>query len=213
MTGRAQAVIPRWRGFNLLEMFTTEDSGDFRKQDLQWMADWGFDFIRLPMCYTLWIENNDLYSIYEPMLDNIDQVIEWVDEVDFHVSLNFHRGPGYSVNRERQEPFNLWKDPEALDCFCFHWKTFAERYAGIPSERLSFDLINEPGDPSEEGMMRADHERVIRATVGAIRAVDPDRLIIADGLSYGNDPCPELADLGIAQSCRAYVPVGISHYK
>lgn len=62
-------------------------------------------------------------------------------------------------------------------------------------------------------MTRADHERVVRTAAASIRAIDPDRLIIADGLSWGNEPSPELADLGIAQSCRAYAPMEISHYK
>jgi len=213
MSQPAQTVLPRWRGFNLLEMFTTRSDGAFREDDLRWMSDWGFDFVRLPMCYLLWVKDDDPYSIHEPMLHNVDRVIEWADTYGLHVSLNFHRAPGYSVNRERQEPFNLWKDQEALDAFCFHWELFARRYKAIDSGRLSFDLVNEPCSPSEEFMTRADHERVVRAAVGAIHAVDAERLIIADGLSWGNDPLPELADLGIGQSCRAYVPAGISHYK
>jgi endoglucanase len=62
-------------------------------------------------------------------------------------------------------------------------------------------------------MTREDHERVVRVAVQAIRDEDAERLILADGLSYGRLPCPELIDLGIAQSCRAYEPMGISHYK
>ncbi len=92
-------------------------------------------------------------------------------------------------------------------------QTLAERYKGIPSDDLSFDLVNEPPSPHPDGMTREDHERVVRATVAAIREIDPDRLIIADGLGYGRLTMPELADLGIAQSCRAYEPMGVSHYK
>ncbi len=117
------------------------------------------------------------------------------------------------MNRERQEPFDLWKDQDALDAFCLHWTTFAARYKGIPSERVSFDMVNEPASPKPDGMTRDDHERVMRTVVAAIREVDPERLIIIDGLSWGNDPCPELADLGVAQSCRAYQPMNVSHYK
>jgi endoglucanase len=62
-------------------------------------------------------------------------------------------------------------------------------------------------------MSRQDHERVMRAAVAAIRSVDPDRLIILDGLTWGNDPLPELADLNVAQSCRAYLPMGVTHYR
>lgn len=209
----AQSVLPRWRGFNLLEMFTTKSSGEWVEDDFRWTAEWGFDFVRLPMCYTLWIEGDDPYRTYEPMLVKVDRAVQLGQKYGIHVNLNFHRGPGYSVNRERQEPFNLWKDAKALDAFCFHWELFARRYRGIPSKEVSFNLLNEPPAPSEMGMTRADHERVMRKAVAAIRAIDPERLIILDGLDYGRLPCPELADLGVAQSCRAYDPMGVTHYK
>jgi len=53
----------------------------------------------------------------------------------------------------------------------------------------------------------------MRAAVAAIREISLDRIIIVDGLSWAREPVPELADLGIAQSCRAYEPMFISHYK
>ncbi len=54
----------------------------------------------------------------------------------------------------------------------------------------------------------------MRAAVAAIRAVDADRLILLDGLNYGRQPCPELADLpNVAQSCRAYEPFDLTHYR
>jgi endoglucanase len=62
-------------------------------------------------------------------------------------------------------------------------------------------------------MTRGDHERVVRTTFDAIRSVKPDALVIADGLSWGNEALPELEDLDVAQSCRAYVPMSVSHYK
>ena len=50
----AQTGLPRWRGFNLLELFSRagpEDrrSGAFREDDFRWIADWGFDFVRIPL--------------------------------------------------------------------------------------------------------------------------------------------------------------------
>ncbi len=207
-----QTVLPRWRGFNLLDFFTVKSTGDLSEDDFRWIADWGFDFVRLPMCYTLWIEDDDPFKPHEPMLAKIDRAVDLGQRYNIHVDLNFHRAPGYSVNPERTEPFNLWKDQAALDAFCFHWRLLAERYKGVGSDRLSFNLVNEPKNPSAE-MTRDDHQRVILAAVAAIREVDPDRLIIADGLTWGNDPAPELADLNIAQSCRAYLPMGVSHYQ
>jgi len=213
MTTQARSAIPRWRGFNLLEMFTSKGRDPFVEDDFRWIADWGFDFVRLPMCYLLWVDDDDPWRINDAKLARVDQAVDLGEKHGLHVSLNFHRAPGYSVNREREEPFNLWKDPEALDAFCHHWETFAKRYHGVPSSRLSFNLVNEPKAPSDDTMTRADHERVVRCVTERIRSVSPDRLVIADGLSWGNDPCPELADLGVAQACRAYQPMGVSHYK
>ncbi len=221
MTTTPKNVLPRWRGFNLLEKFSADTSAKnaagkrgnppFRETDFQWIADWGFDFVRLPMSYHCWSGPERWLEMDEPVLAQVDAAVELGRRHGIHVCLNLHRAPGYCVNPP-PEPRSLWQDADALAACCHHWRTFAQRYRAIPSTRLSFDLLNEPLAPCE-AMTRVQHERVIRALTGAIREADPTRLIIADGLSWGNDPIPELADLGIAQSCRAYLPMGISHYK
>jgi endoglucanase len=48
--------LPRWRGFNLLDFFTPNpprnpSTNRTTAEDLKWMVDWGFDFIRIPMAY------------------------------------------------------------------------------------------------------------------------------------------------------------------
>jgi endoglucanase len=209
-------IFPSFKGFNLLERFvkTPRPATSFREEDLKWIADWGFNFIRIPMDYRFWIADQDPFKIDESGLAEVDRIVQLGQKHHLHVSLNLHRAPGYCVNdRNHEEPFSLWKDAAALDAFCLHWKTLAKRYKGISSKKLSFDLVNEPPAVSAEIMTRADHERVIRKVVAVIKKIDQQRLIIADGLTYGNDPSPELADLGIAQSCRAYLPMNVSHHK
>ena len=212
MTQLARNTLPRWRGFNLLEMVSPASTGDFSEDDFRWIADWGFDFVRIPMCYLLWIDG-DWHCVKESMLAKVDRSVELGAKYRIHVNLNFHRAPGYCVTPKPPEPFNLWKDKEAEAAFCFHWQLFARRYRGIDPRTLSFNLVNEPSWPNEKTMTRQDHERVIRNAVTAIREIDPNRLIIVDGLECANDPCPELVDLGVAQSCRAYYPFGVSHYQ
>jgi len=131
-----QKVLPRWRGFNLLNMFTMRSRGDWAEDDFRWIRDFGFDFARLPSCYRLWIKDGDDYKIHEPMLEKLDRAIELGSKYALHVSVNFHRGPGYSVNREFTEPHNLWKDAEPLKAFCFHWQMLAKRYKGISKDKL-----------------------------------------------------------------------------
>jgi endoglucanase len=207
-----QTVLPRWRGFNLLNLFTVASDGNFKEEDFQWISEWGFDFVRIPMTYTQWIEGDDVYKIKEEGLAKVDRVVRLGQKYGVHVDLSFHRAPGFSVNPERKEPFNLWKDEEALKAFCFHWALFTKRYKGISSKELSFNLVNEPTTPNEM-MSREDHERVIRAVTAVVRKLDTERLIIADGISWGNEPLLELSDLDIAQSCRSYLPMGVSHYR
>jgi endoglucanase len=124
-----------------------------------------------------------------------------------HVNLNFHRGPGYCVNPPA-ERLNLWKDTEAQDAMATQWAQFARRYKGIPNTELSFDLLNEPAHIDEP-----TYVGVMKAVIEAIRAEDPERLIIVDGLEWGNRPVPGLKEMQVAQSGRGYAPSGISHYK
>lgn len=209
-----QHVLPRWRGFNLLDLFTIHSSGDFAEDDFRWIAEWGFNFVRIPACYTLWIEDDDVYKLNEPMLEKVDRVVRLGEKYGIHVCLNFHRAPGYSVNPERTEPYNLWKDEDALEAFIFHWLTFTRRYQGISSHQLSFNLVNEPISPDNPAFMtKEDHNRVMRKAVTAIRAEDANRLILLDGLTWGTEPLNDLVDLGVAQSCRAYAPFELTHYK
>lgn len=202
---------PRWRGFNLPYFFTMRSNCVPVEQDFAWIAEWGFDYVRLPLCYTLWTADGD--RIIEAVIEKLDRAIELAGQYKLHMNLAMHRAPGYSVNPERTEPFDLWKDAAALDAFCAQWRMLARRYAAVGDDALSINLVNEPPSPSPDGMTRDDHARVMRAGVAAVREVSPGRTIVVDGLSWGNDPAPELADLGGVQSCRGYLPIGISHFK
>ncbi|MFP4052988.1 MAG: glycoside hydrolase family 5 protein [Phycisphaerae bacterium] len=206
-------TLPRWRGFNLTFLFSQRSSGKLNEDHLRWIADWGFDFVRLPMSYRRWADPETPDQNDQSVLAEIDRAVELGRELGVHVNLNLHRAPGYCVNDHQQEPYDLWKDPEGTEAFCSQWRMFAQRYHGIPSEQLSFDLVNEPPGPGHRGFLVRDYQRVVRTASAAIRQVDPDRLIVADGISWGRQPVPELADLRVAQSCRGYEPFGISHYQ
>lgn len=203
--------LPRWRGFNLLEKFVAQKQRNppFREDDFALMAEWGFDFARLPMSYLCWAEGDPAtwMKIREDELKDIDAAVDLGRKHGVHVNLNFHRAPGYCVNPPK-EPLDLWTDQQALEACAFHWATFARRYRGISNDRLSFDLLNEPPDIPE-----TTYVGVVKHLVAAIRAEDPQRLVIADGRKWGRDPVLGLVDLKIAQSTRGYDPMRVSHWK
>src|SRR6266487_7146580 len=121
--------LPRWRGFNLQEKFKPETNGRFREEDFAFIARHGFDFVRLPLDYRLWTDEADPYAFKEPVLAEIDEAIEFGQRHAIHVSLCFHRAPGYCVNPPR-EPLDLWRGEEAQRLCARHWAHFAERYRG-----------------------------------------------------------------------------------
>lgn len=200
------AKLPRWRGFNLLEKFVVAENRPYIEKDFEWLAAWGFDFVRLPMDYRCWAKTPEAAFDEQTMLE-IDHAVAWGRQYGVHVNLNFHRGPGYCVNAP-EEKSNLWGDAAIQAQFARHWGVFAKRYLGVPSRQLSFDLINEP--PVIDG---ATYASALKPAIETIRAADPQRLIIADGLSWGGTPVEELVLLGVAQSTHSYVPMELSHYQ
>ncbi|MDR0328622.1 MAG: cellulase family glycosylhydrolase, partial [Planctomycetaceae bacterium] len=134
--------LPRWRGFNLLEKFNRQNRR-FLESDFQWIRDFGFDFVRLPMDYRTWIIDGDWRKINEKILEEIDEAVKFGEKYGIHVHMNFHRAPGYTVAAPPEEK-SVWTDPEAREVCALHWATFAKRYKGIPNSRVSFNLFNEP---------------------------------------------------------------------
>ncbi len=146
-------------------------------------------------------------------LEPIDQALEYGRKYGIHVSLNFHRIPGYCVNGRELEPFQLFDSPDgamrtALGAARHHWGYFAKRYRAVPSSRLSFDLMNEPPFMKDQGR----YVEICKALIESIRAASPERLIIADGADIGQTPVLGLIDEGIVQSTHDYQPKMVSHY-
>ncbi len=224
--------LPKWKGFNLVDFNTPNPSPTRRyttEDQLKWMSDWGFNFVRFPMAYPYYLKFDrtknitpeEVYQIDEQQVDRIDQLVQMAHKHNLHVSLNLHRAPGYCVNAGFHEPYNLWKDQAALDAFCFHWNMWAKRYKHVSRDKISFDLVNEPSLPdnmddqhTEKRIVPGDlYRKVAKAAMEAIKKENSQRLVIADGNNKGTMVIPEIADLDIAQSCRGYFPHAISHYK
>ena len=225
--------LPRWKGFNLLDYFAPSLNGGGRPQtteeQFKWMADWGFDFVRLPMAYPRYLDfdqkrnitPDDVLKINEKEVNKIEALVDNANRHGLHVSLNLHRAPGFCVNAGFNEPYNLWQDKEAQEAFYFHWGMWAKRFASKTPDQISFDLVNEPctradmnDQFSERGAIPgALYREVAQKAMAAIRQYNPKHRVMADGNNVGSDVIPEIFDLDIGQSCRGYFPHYISHYR
>lgn len=221
-------VIPRWRGFNLMAFFSALSENSqysdmtVRMQDLDWIRDWGFDYVRLPIDYWMFVDSDwatsgkmDLSRIRklkESAYELLDRAVEGCVERGLHVNVNMHRCPGYCINGWDREPYNLFKDAQAEDDFEFHWQVLAKRYKGISKEKLSFNLLNEAPNINEK-MSSGDYDRVMKRMIKVIKKISPDRLIIADGTGVGTEVIPGLLNEPVAQAVHAYSPHELSHFE
>ncbi len=226
--------MPRWRGFNLTEKGDVTWGGaglPYKQWDFDFVARHGFNFVRLPLDYRLWTLSAG-GSLRQ--LRDIDHAVALGGARNIHVNLAFFNVPG-RVASGPPEPdgIDLWADDaggdEARRRFAGQWQMLAERYRGIPSTRLSFNLLNEPSGSIFRLDRKGQHRAYLRAlspAVTAIRAVDPRRVLIADALPSwamvkgsprpveGNtDPVRELYRLRVAQSFHCYLPTMLTHYR
>jgi hypothetical protein len=182
---------------------------------LDFLATYGFDFVRLPMDYRVWTDGTDYRAPTESVLAALDAYVSACRDRAIHLAINLHRAPGYCITGQELEAHDLWHDAPAQAGFVAIWQGLAGHFRDVPSRALSFDLVNEPPAIGSRGFSREAHESLIRRTVSAIRAVDRDRPLVIDGLDGGNLAMPELADLaalGVAQSTRGYAPYPVTHW-
>lgn len=210
-----------WYGFNVLWLFSL-GRGDFEvnpgfvhvdESDLDFIANMGCNFVRLPCDYRFFIHNFEYDKYDENMLKVLDHCVYAIVSRGLHCSLNIHRAPGYCINGNELERDNLWTDIIAQDAFTNLWKMLAERYKSYSPNQLSFDLLNEPPSPGQYGLTRENHKAIMARVVSEIRKITPNRKIICDGLCGGHVAAPELADLNVIMSGRGYTPFRLTHYK
>jgi endoglucanase len=251
---KSLATNPRWYGFNLLEYFSTDpdwmkyfpykNDGMFLEDDFRWIRDWGFDWVRLPMDYRFWTAP-DLFTIDEKRIEPIDRAIRLGEKYGIHVNICLHRAPGLCILDTMDEKLtgiavtkettNVFSDPHTFDAFVHQWVFFADRYKGISSEKVSFNLVNEPivlptktelADIMKHGPVKTtdlfnpaflqrhakDYTRLAKASADAIRAHDPQRLVVTDGYPGAGMPIPDLFGTGMLQSCHTYNPIQLTHH-
>jgi endoglucanase len=220
-------TIPLWRGFNVLDLFSTSvrwkehfpmDDGVFQEDDFAMIQELGFNFARIPMSYMYCGKGPYARTPDPDRLGLIDRAVELGQRYGVHIMLAFHRAPGYCVTQASQfdtpEKGSLFTEDEDREDFVTWWRTLAERYADVAPQALSFDLVNEPIEIPLEAV-----ERTFLPAIEAITAVNPERLIQVEGPYYmrkGPESIPvarEIATLpNVVNSVHLYSPIGLTHY-
>ena len=178
-----QNITPRWKGFNLVDIFSTGFSRYprlgpyyFKEDDFRMIADWGFDFVRLPLSYRCLTSSEYPFVLSEEGIAKIDEAVAFGEKYGIHINLCLHRAPGFCINDDELEPFGWLDDSPAKDYFCRMWCDFARHYKGVSSNQLSFNFINEPDEKSRIGpnLTRPAYAELMLRLIKEVHAIDPE---------------------------------------
>ncbi|MBD3223409.1 MAG: cellulase family glycosylhydrolase [Caldithrix sp.] len=157
------------------------------RQDIDSIAAWGLNSIRLPFHYRLFYDEEQQQFI-ETGFTLTDSLIEWCRDNDMYVILDMHCAPGGqndgNISDSDGEVARLWTEEANQDLTVAIWEEIARRYVDEPVI-AGYDLLNEPVLP--EGYTNKDLRRLYMRLTSAIRAIDPHHIIFVEGNIYATD--------------------------
>ena len=192
------ASLAKLTGWDNVNVFIDEYRKNYMSEaDVQMLKEAGFNSIRLPMHYNLFVEKEaDNNSFIEKGFKMIDSLLQWCSNHEIWLILDMHAVPGgQSTDKAISDQYSpgLWDGNADGTAAQYQtklitvWKEIARRYAD--NEWIGgYDLINEimyypqsPRDLSVE--IRNLYERI----TAAIRQVDENHIVFIEGNGYAND--------------------------
>lgn len=165
-----------------------------QKADIDSMAAWGFNCVRLPMHYNLFtlpVEEEPVageHTWLEKGFELTDNLLSWCADNEMYLILDLHAAPGgqgkdKAISDYDETKPSLWESAENRAKTVALWKKLAERYA--EEEWIGgYDLLNEtnwelPGN----ALLKILYLDITQA----IREVDSTHIIFIEGNWFAND--------------------------
>lgn len=175
------------------------------RADVDSLAAWGFNSIRLPMhfdLYTLPVDKEPVagqHTWLEKGFAMTDSLLAWCKANRMYLILDLHAAPGGQghdlaiSDRDPSKP-STWDSRANQEKTIAFWKKLAQRYANEPWVG-GYDIINEPNwgfeDPEDKrGTSEKKNEplrKLMMEITQAIREVDKKHIIIIEGNGFGNN--------------------------
>ncbi|XHR28467.1 MAG: glycoside hydrolase family 5 protein [Chthoniobacteraceae bacterium] len=203
-----------WRGTNISHWLSQSDQrgelrrAKFTQADVERIAQWGFDHIRLPVDEEqLWDEAG---RPDREAFDLLDNGLDWAAQAGLKVVVDLHLLRSHCFC-DQNDP-RLFTDPQEQIKFVTFWRELSNRLKCRPIEQVAYELMNESVAHDPE-----DWNRVASAAYRAIRELEPQRVIVL-GSNQANSVftfqqlwVPE--DHATLLTFHYYHPMLITHYK
>lgn len=167
-----------WQDFR--DRFVTAD-------DIAAIKAAGFDHVRLPINWRVVMTAEG--DLIETGLALIDRLIEWCRAAGLFVLLDLHGAPGGQTGTNIDDSLgrpDLFFDPRYADLTEALWVALATRYRDDATV-LGYDLLNEPLPHEWQHRFPNELVALYRRLTAAIRAVDPDHLIMYEGTHWATN--------------------------
>ena len=182
--------------------------------DAGFLAELGLNCVRIPVNYRHLESDQRPFEIIEDGFRHLDRAVEAGAAHGVYSVIDLHALPGsqnqhwHSDNPTHRALF--WEHRHFQDRVVNLWEAIADRYKGN-AWVAGYNLMNEPADESR-AVVGPFYERLATA----IRAVDPDHILLFDGNTYST----EFAFFGepldnAVYTLHDYVPAGLGradHY-
>ena len=177
------------------EFFDSWHKNHVTKADIDSLASWGFNSVRLPMHYNLFtlpIQDEPISgenTWLEKGFTMVDELLDWCKSNEMYLILDLHAAPGgqganAAISDYDSDLPSLWESNENKSKTVALWKKLAERYK---SEAWlgGYDLLNEVNWTleNENEDLRLLYEQI----TDSIRSVDTDHIIFIEGNGFAND--------------------------
>ena len=180
------------------------------KADIEQIAAWGFDHIRLPVDYEVFEdkEGNRKDEGYKL----VDSVCDCCRENKLDVILDLHKAYGYDFNDAgNREKNDLFHNPYLQDRFVNLWDSISTEFKD--RDNVAYELLNEVVE-KENALLWND---LIDRTVSAIRKNDTYVPIIYGGIQWNSASTLKLLkipeDKNIIFTFHFYEPLLFTHQK
>jgi len=188
---------------NTEAFYKTYKANGITKRDIDSLAAWGFNSIRLPMHYNLYTpaiesEKDGQITFLDEGFIMTDNLLKWCAANKIYLILDLHAAPGgqgkdAAISDYDESKPSLWESTANQDKMVALWQKLAQRYKDNPWIG-GYDIVNEPNwnftGTSQNGCDEKSNaplkDLLVRITK-AIREVDSNHLIFIEGNCWGNN--------------------------
>lgn len=165
------------------ELIKIYENAWWQEQDFDHARDLKFNVLRLPFSYLNLLDEEG--KLRKDTLAVYDWFVKECEKRDIYVILDLHGAPGSQNGRDHSGDTSgsiLYSDKKSQDLTVSLWEQLAEHYKG--NETIAgYDLLNEPeGNEEERKNWGPLHFPFYDRLYHAIRAIDPDHLIIFEAI-------------------------------